>query len=164
MGGDSFEILEYASDGRASGRRGWMMVLFGGVIVGLLLGMSITGFSAGAAPPSFGDPEYEKVPVIRVSKPVGTILAAMTGIIIGIAAGRLARRHPLLLALAGSLFSRQALSRPLHFFSGIVAAGPSVRSTEGSSPLLPLWRFSFAPRPLSPHKCSPSPRRFVIER
>jgi hypothetical protein len=85
---------------------GWII---GGIIVGFLLGIAITGLRAGTPPESFGDPEYNKVPVIRVNKPTGTILALGAGIMIGSAATL--ATHPRRAALAaGTVVSASSVA------------------------------------------------------
>jgi hypothetical protein len=98
-------VLSYATDRRPWGWPAGVLALGFGLVVGFLLGSAITGLRAGTPPASFGDPDHDKVPVIRVSKPAGTLLAVAAGIIVGVAGALAARSHPLLLALTASVLA-----------------------------------------------------------
>jgi hypothetical protein len=103
--GAQLPVLDYSQRGRSSGWLAGMTLLCGGVLAGMLLGMTITGFGAGTPPPPVGDPDAEKVPVIRVSRPVGMALAAGIGALLGLASARVARSHPLVLSLSASVLA-----------------------------------------------------------
>jgi hypothetical protein len=108
MGSDSMPILDYTSRRPTRGWRAAAVVLALGLVLGVLLGWCITGFGAGTPPPLIGDPDAEKVPVIRISRLTGIVLAAGAGLLVGLAALRLDRKHPLPLSLAAAVLAAGA--------------------------------------------------------
>jgi hypothetical protein len=83
----------------------WPLAFLAGAIVGVLLGWTITGWTAGTPPPPTGDPDTEKVPVIRVGKTGGSLLAVVAGLAIGAFTSSRTRPKSPTLALSSAMLS-----------------------------------------------------------
>jgi hypothetical protein len=105
MSDNRIPTMAYSSARPTENSCGWTLALGWAVVVGILLGVGITGISSGVHD-STDLPGIELEsglpPVIASGQLLGMIYAVGTGIIVGVAGAMAARSHPLLASLAAS--------------------------------------------------------------